>query len=124
MNASAPDEPPNAHDLFISYSRRDLQFAQALERALENYSPPKGLGVAPHRLRVFRDQSDLTGVEYHQSIARHLRDSRKLIVLCSPRARASTFVNDEIKVFVAERGADNIIPLIIDGLANNEATPA
>ena len=47
MNASAPDEPANAHDLFISYSRKDLQFAQPLERTLDNYSPPKGLGRGP-----------------------------------------------------------------------------
>jgi hypothetical protein len=78
--------------------------------------------VPRRRLRVFRDQSDLTGVEYHQSIARHLRDSRKLIALCSPRARASSFVNDEIKQFAAARGAENIVPLIIDGIANNEAS--
>jgi len=66
----ALDESSFAHDLFISYSRKDLQFAQLLGRALTNYSPPNGLGVPARRLRVFRDQSDLTGVEYHQSIAR------------------------------------------------------
>jgi hypothetical protein len=120
---NAPDASPFAHDLFISYSRKDLQFAQALERALGNYSPPKGLRAPPRRLRVFRDQSDLTGVEYHQSIARHLRDSRKLVLLCSPRARASSFVDDEIRQFAAARGAENIIPLLIDGLPNNEALP-
>ncbi|MGR8965717.1 TIR domain-containing protein [Rhizobium leguminosarum] len=123
MNSPAPDESPFAQDLFISYSRKDLQFAQLLERALATYSPPKGLGVPTRRLRVFRDQSDLTGVEYHQSIARHLRDSRKLILLCSPPARASSFVNDEVKQFAAARGAENIIPLIIGGLPNNEASP-
>lgn len=123
MNTSAPDGTAFAHDLFISYSRKDLQFATLLERALENYSPPKGLGVPSRRLRVFRDQSDLTGVEYHQSIERQLHSSGKLVLLCSPRARASSFVNDEIRQFTAARGAENIIPLLIDGLANNEALP-
>ena len=123
MNASAPDGSSFAHDLFISYSRKDLPFAQLLERALGNYSPPKGLGVPRRRLRVFRDQSDLTGVEYHQSIARALRDSRKLVLLCSPHSRASSFVNDEIRQFTATRGAENVIPLLIDGLPNNEASP-
>jgi hypothetical protein len=41
MNAPAPDESPNAHDVFISYSRKDLPFAQALQRALGNYAPPR-----------------------------------------------------------------------------------
>jgi tetratricopeptide (TPR) repeat protein len=122
MNAPAPDKSPFAHDLFISYSRKDLQFAHLLERGLGNYSPPKGLGVPARRLRVFRDQSDLTGVEYHQSIARHLRDSRKLILLCSAHARASSFVNEEVRQFAAARGAENIIPLLIGGLPNNEAS--
>jgi hypothetical protein len=44
-------------------------------------------------------------------------------LLCSPRARASSFVNDEIRQFAAARGAENIIPLLIDGLPNNEALP-
>ncbi|PJG56121.1 hypothetical protein CVM73_04700 [Bradyrhizobium forestalis] len=123
MSSPAPVESSFAHDMFISYSRKDLQFAQLLERALAAYAPPKGLGVPARRLRVFRDQSDLTGVEYHQSIARHLRDSRKLILLCSPHARASAFVNDEVKQFAAARGAENIIPLLIGGLPNNEASP-
>jgi hypothetical protein len=50
MNSSAPDKSPFGHDQLISYSRKDLQFAQLLERALANYSPPKGLGVRAHRL--------------------------------------------------------------------------
>ena len=109
--------------MFISYSRKDVIFAQALERALKNYTPPKGLGAPPRPLRVFRDQTDLTGVEYHQSIARHLAGSRKLLAMCSPRSRASQFVNEEISRFAAARGADNIVPLLVDGLPNNEALP-
>ena len=36
------DEP--ARDAFISYSRRDAAFAERLQRALERYTPPPGLG--------------------------------------------------------------------------------
>jgi len=119
--------PPDAaaqthlHDVFISYSRKDLAFARALERALGSYTPPKGIAAPHQRLRVFRDQSDLTGTEYHQSIARHLAQSRKLVLLCSPRARASAFVGDEVRQFVAVHGAEHVVPLIVDGLPNNEA---
>ena len=119
----ATADSPYSHDVFISYSRKDVMFAQALERALKNYTPPKGLGAPPRPLRVFRDQSDLTGVEYHQSIARHLAGSRKLLAMCSPRSRASQFVNEEISRFAAARGAENIVPLLVDGLPNNEALP-
>ena len=58
----ATADSPYSHDVFISYSRKDVIFAQALERALKNYTPPKGLGAPPRPLRVFRDQSDLTWV--------------------------------------------------------------
>jgi hypothetical protein len=64
----------------------------------------------------------MTGTEYYQAIEQHLRNSRKLIVVCSPRARDSDYVNDEIRRFAAFRGAENIIPVIIDGLPNNEVS--
>lgn len=42
-------------DAFISYNRNDIEFATALESALESYSPPKDLGLPVRRLEVFRD---------------------------------------------------------------------
>jgi WD40 repeat protein len=110
------------HDAFISYSRKDKKFAKALERALESFRPPRGLKLPQRHLDVFRDEDDFTGVEYHQSVATHLRESAKLIVLCSPNSRASQYVNDEINRFAATRGADHIIPILIGGIPNNEAT--
>ena len=112
------------YDAFISYRRQaDLAFARRLEKALEAYRPPTGL-AAPHRhLKVFRDEGDLTGAEYFRSIDRHLRGSAKLIVVCSPQARNSDYIDDEIQRFVKARGAENIIPLLIAGVPNNEAGP-
>src|SRR6516225_6670724 len=109
------------HDAFISYSRVDKSFASKLEKALENYTPPKDLAVAQRHLDVFRDEKDFTGTEYHESLEKHLHDSAKLIVLCSPHARASEYVNDEIRRFANAKGAAHIIPLLISGLPNNEA---
>lgn len=75
------------NDAFISYSRRDIEFARKLEKALEDYKPPKDLNVPQRRLEVFRDKEDFTGVEYYESIEKHLKNSRKMIVICSPNAR-------------------------------------
>ena len=121
METTAHPESTRTYDVFISYSRKDKVFANALEKALESYRPPRGLNVPQRHLDVFRDEDDFTGVEYHQSIARHLRESVKLIVLCSPDSRASQYVNDEIKQFAATRGADHIIPILVAGIPNNEA---
>lgn len=111
------------YDAFISYSRKDKAFAAKLERALENYKPPKDLRVPQRRLNIFRDEGDMTGTEYFQSIEEHLKNSAKLIVVCSPNARKSELVNDEIRRFVNISNADNVIPVLLYGIPNNLAEP-
>jgi hypothetical protein len=46
------DQPKNHehYDVFISYSRKDHEFASQLEKTLNNYSPPKRLGLNERRL--------------------------------------------------------------------------
>ena len=117
--------PKYRYDAFISYSRRDKAFAKALETALENFRPPKGLPVRMQNLDIFRDESDLTGTAYHESIELHLQQSAKLILICSPDAARSEYVADEIRRFVgsdASRG-HQIIPILYRGIPNNEAGP-
>ncbi len=72
---------------------------------------------------MFRDTSDLLGADYYEFIERYLRGARKLIVVCSPDARSSPYVNDEIRRFVGIKDANHIIPIIVAGLPNNEAKP-
>jgi WD40 repeat protein len=103
------------HDAFISYSRKDKPFAVLLERTLRRYTPPSGLPVPKRRLDIFRDEEDFTGTEYYQAVGRHLQGSRKLIVICSPNARASSFVNDEIQRFAQVHAAEDLIPILIAG---------
>src|SRR5262245_52541082 len=111
------------HDAFISYSRRDKVFAVQLEKALEAYRPPKDLQAPQRYLDVFRDEEDFSGTEYHQSLDKHLKQSRKLIVVCTPNARRSAYVNDEIRRFAEYNSTENIIPVLLSGVPNNEATP-
>jgi WD40 repeat protein len=122
---SVPATPSVApsYDAFISYSRRDIAFARALERTLSRYRPPRDLAVPQRPLRIFRDEQDFTGSDYVIAIRRHLTAANRLIVVCSPAARASRYVNEEIGLFGSARGSDAIVPLLIEGLANNEAAP-
>jgi WD40 repeat protein len=115
--------PANTYDVFISYSRKDIEFARKLESALESYAPTADLGLPHRHLEVFRDEEDFTGTEYFQSVEKHLTQASKLVVLCSPHARASAFVNDEIRRFATCRGAANVITLLLSGVPNNEAAP-
>ena len=122
---SAAAEPVSAgvlHDAFISYSRSDRDFAAALEARLERYRPPPDLGRPTRHLEIFRDEQDFTGADYTTAVERHLLASRKLIVVCSPAARASAYVAQEIRMFAAAKGSEHIITLLLRGIPNNEQT--
>ncbi|WPB73801.1 toll/interleukin-1 receptor domain-containing protein [Archangium violaceum] len=121
--AAAATRTEFRYDVFISYSRKDTDFARRLEQTLRTYRPPPGLAVPQRHLRVFRDESDFTGSEYHASLARELGDSAKLLVICSPHSAASPYVADEIRRFSEHRGKEHIIPVLLDGIPNNEAGP-
>ena len=114
---------PKHYDAFISYSRKNEDFAAKLEQALENYRPPKGLEAPQRRLKIFRDKHDFKVGDYHQNLENSLMASAKLIVICSPEARSSQFVNDEIRQFATLKDSKNIIPILHSGIPNNEAGP-
>jgi WD40 repeat protein len=121
-----PDEPASDEyefDVFISYSRWDRLFVERLEAALEAYVPPVELGLGTRPMKVFRDVSDMTGTDYLTAIERHLSGSRILLVVCSPHARRSSYVGDEIQRFAAARRAADIVPVLLAGIPNNEARP-
>ncbi len=111
------------YDVFISYSRRDKAFTDELQKALARYTLPKQERSGQRHLRIFRDTEDLVGADYYQSIEQNLKSSAKLILICSPMSAKSQFVNDEVKNFAALNHPKNIIPLLLDGLPNNEAKP-
>jgi WD40 repeat protein len=112
-------------DVFLSYSRIDEAFGRKLEEALENYTLPKDVNsraISRKRLNVFRDKKDLVpnDADYHKAIEGYLNKSQYLVVICSPNARASDYVNDEIKAFLRFNEANRIIPILLSGRPNND----
>ncbi len=106
------------YDAFISYSHRDLNWAKWLQEKLETFPIPDGAAepfANRRRLRVFRDQTDLAGVEVTTSLRRELRLSRYLVVVCSPNSAASRWVNDEVAYFESLGRQDRIIAFIVSG---------
>jgi TIR domain/WD domain, G-beta repeat len=118
------EDRPYQYDSFINYNRKDKSFAEQLKFALEEFKPPQDLDVPQRRLVIFRDEKDMTGTEYYQAIENHLRNSNKLIVICSPQARGTQYVDDEIRWFASLRGVNHIIPVLVAGIPNNEARPS
>ena len=109
---------------FISYSHRDEAWATWLHKALETYRVPKrlvgqttGAGTIPGRLApVFRDRDELpSATNLGDVLTEALRSSANLIVICSPAAARSQWVNEEILGFKRLGRADRIFCLIVDG---------
>ncbi len=109
---------------FISYSHQDDKWAAWLHRALESYRPPSKVvgqhtqfGEVPRRLSpIFRDREELpTATDLGAVISEALQQSACQIVLCSPAAARSRWVNEEIKAYKRLGREDRIFCLIVDG---------
>ena len=105
---------------FISYSWSDKRWGAWLHRALETYRPPEvsaaGAGRAPSLRPIFKDrEEEAVGASIGASIEAALGSSEFLIVLCSPRAAASKWVNREVAWFKTHRDPKKILCVIVDG---------
>lgn len=105
---------------FISYKHEDMKSAKWLQKKLESYRLPsflrKHMPHLPKRLRpIFRDQSDIGVGPLEKGLHGELRDSRYLIVVCSPSAAKSEWVNKEVQAFIDMGREGSIIPFIVNG---------
>jgi len=109
---------------YISYSHRDDKWASWLHRVLESYRVPRNLvgtitdaGEVPKRTNpVFRDRDDLSSsTDLGDTVSQALAESENLVVVCSPEAAASQWVNEEIHQFAQLGKADRIFCIIVDG---------
>lgn len=112
---------------FISYSHADAKWGDWLHAALETYRVPARLvrtaqpeGAVPKRIfPVFRDREELaSSSSLGENIQNALRLSRALVVICSPRAAASRWVNEEVQLYKSINREDRVFCLIVDGEPN------
>ncbi len=117
-------EPPYKYWAFISYSHQDRAWASWLHKALETYRVPTRLvgrehwsGIVPRRLLpIFRDRDELSSsAELGTVLNEALRQSRHLVVICSPQSANSRWVNEEIKTFKAMGRSAHVLPIIVSG---------
>ncbi|MDA7949455.1 MAG: TIR domain-containing protein [Hyphomicrobiaceae bacterium] len=109
---------------FLSYSHRDNGWASRIHRALERFRIDDRLreratfiGPDPGSLRpVFRDREDFSaGESLDRQTREALEASAFLILLCSPSAAQSEYVNQEVLLFKQLGRGERIIPVILDG---------
>lgn len=113
---------------FISYQRKDEAIAKRLQHTLEFYNLPIAViekhpdypelkdGIRP----IFVDMTELGDEPFLKpAIEKALRESRFLIVICSPRSAKSEWVNKEVHYFQKQlKRTKRIIPFIVEGTPN------
>ena len=111
---------------FISYRHCDLDkfVAENLHTLIETYKMPKAV-VEKYNItdndvrRIFRDQEELPlSGSLNDSIFKALKESKFLIVICSPRLKESMWCRKEIQNFIKLHGRDNILCVLIEGEPN------
>jgi hypothetical protein len=117
---------------FLSYSHRDASWGKWLHGALEGYRIDKDLvgrqtpaGAVPKTLRpIFRDREDFSaGHSLTEQTLAALEASQFLIVICSPNAARSQYVNEEVRRFKALGRGRRVIPVIVDGKHSRAGSP-
>lgn len=107
---------------FISYSRKDRRIAKRLHYALEQFRVPNDIAVKVEQRklgRFFLDDDELRASEHLGSALNGaVDDSENLIVVASPDAAQSVWVNKEICHF-KRRGGARVFAVIARGYPNS-----
>ncbi|KUL98512.1 hypothetical protein RO03_02985 [Fusobacterium nucleatum subsp. nucleatum] len=114
------------YDAFISYRHiePDLTIAETLHDMIEKFNIPKHLRTVSndgsliddkHIFRVFRDREELSTKDLSTMIEEAIANSENLIVICSKRTSLSPWCRKEVQLFKRIHGANNIIPVLIEG---------
>ncbi len=115
---------PIKYRAFLSYNHQDTRIAMRVHARLESFridkdlvSRPTPAGPVPPTLRpIFRDRNDFdAGGELGEETAAALDASAALIVIASPHAAKSKYVNEEIRLFKSRHPERAIVPLIVEG---------
>jgi tetratricopeptide (TPR) repeat protein len=115
------------YSAFISYSSADVAHARWLHRALETYKLPARSRTEHPALRpdgrrlkpVFRDRDELSAShDLGAAIRRALSECEALIVLCSPSAARSKWVNAEVEEYQRLGRGEHIFCLLVEAQEN------
>ena len=121
MSTEAKGNIDVEYEAFISYRHRplDIAVAKAIHKQLETYCIPGYIRKKTGRKRmgkVFRDQDELPLLaDLGEGICHALRQSRWLIVICSPDLPLSKWCLREIDYFIELGRQDHILTVLVSG---------
>ena len=109
------------YDAFLSYNHQDGAVAAGIQKGLHRIGRRMGQLNA---LRVFRDSTDMAAnPDLWGKVTDAMDRSRYLIVVLSPRAAASEWVDKEVAYWLEQRGPDQLLIVLAEGhLHWDEAT--
>lgn len=112
----------NVHyDAFISYRHKELDsfVAQNLHKMLEHFHIPRKIQKTSGKKkieRIFRDREELPlTADLTSNIEEALLHSEYLIVICSPDANESEWVQREIKLFLETHDKEHVLTILANG---------
>lgn len=105
---------------FISYSHRDIDFARRLQDWLEKLNIPTADGGLEKFSPVYRDETELAAGPLPERLKAALSQSDALIVISSPAAAASKWVNEEIQTFRTLRPDARACAILAPGFPSEE----
>jgi|GEM_PF-6548468 len=117
------------YEAFISYRHvnPDMAVAMELHKALERFTIPAAIRSEASKKaigRVFRDQEELpTSADLGNDIEEALRNSKWLIVVCSPRLLESVWCMREVNTFIELGRRDHILTVLAEGEPRNSFPP-
>lgn len=106
-------------DAFISYRHGEIDSPVALElqKCLEHFRAPRGTSSDKRSFkRCYVDEGELSsGYDYAKQLREVLKNSKWLIVVCSPGTGDSRWVNEEIDIFLETHDRSRVLALLTYG---------
>jgi WD40 repeat protein len=107
------EQQPLDYDAFLSYTHSDRPVAGAIQKGL--HSIGRRLGQL-RALRIFRDDTDLeANPDLWGRITDAMDRARYMIVVLSPKAAESYWVNKEVSHWLKRWGRDQVLLVLVDG---------
>jgi hypothetical protein len=105
--------PQKVYDAFLSYTHRDRPIATGIQRGLHQVGRRLG---ALRALRVFRDDTNLeVSPDLWGRITEAMDRARYLVIVLSPNAAQSYWVNREVQYWLEHHARDHLLLVLAAG---------
>lgn len=102
-------------DIYVLAAQSDSEDANRLAESIRRYRLPADITLSQDDADYRRIVVDTQETPFDGHVQEQLDDSRTLVVLCSPDAKANAAVNQRLSAFLATHDRDCVIAVIVRG---------